>query len=57
MLSTITKLRTKALIHFLASTGARPAVIVDPILRIKHLEDMPQDCKTVKIYDGSREGY
>ena len=57
MLSATVKLRTKALIHFLASTGARPAAIVDPILRIKHLEDMPQDCKAIKIYDGSKEGY
>jgi len=57
MLSSTTKLRTKALIHFLASTGARPAAIVDPILRIRHLEDMPHDCKAVKIYEGSREGY
>ncbi len=57
MPSSTTKLGTKALIHFLASTGARPASIVDPVLRIKHLEDMPQSCKAIKIYDGSREGY
>ena len=33
-------LRNKAIIHFLASTGCRPAGIVDPILRIGHLEKM-----------------
>ena len=38
MLAATTKLRTKAIIHFLASTGARPAAIVDPILGLKHLE-------------------
>ena len=57
MLLGTTKLRTKALINFLASTGARPACLDDPVLRIKHLVDMPKDCKAVKLYEGSREGY
>jgi len=57
MLSTTTKLRTIALIHFLASTGARPGGIVDPVLKLKHLEDMPHNCKAVKLYDGSKERY
>jgi len=56
-LDSTTKPRTKAIIHFLASTGTRPGVITDPILRLKHLEDMPNGCKAVKIYDGSNEGY
>lgn len=57
MLSSTTKLRTKALIHFLASTGIRPASIEDPVLRRKHLEDMPNGCKAVKVYDESKYGY
>jgi len=57
MISTTTKLRTIALIHFLASTGARPGGIVDPVLKLKHIEDMPHNCKAVKLYDGSKEGY
>jgi len=57
MLSTTTKLRTIALIHFLASTGARPGGIVDPVLKLKHIEDMPHNSKAVKLYDGSKEGY
>ena len=57
MLAATKKLRSKALIHFLASTGARPASITDPVLKLKHLEDMPNDCKAVKIYDGSKESY
>lgn len=57
MLAGTTKLRSKALIHFLASTGARPASITDPVLRLKHLEDMSNGCKAVKIYDGSKQGY
>jgi len=57
MLNSTTKLRTKALVHFLASTGVRPASITDPVLRLEHVEDMPHNCKSVKIYDGSKEGY
>ena len=57
MLSVTTKLRTKALIHYFASTGSRPAGIEDPVLRLKHVEDMPFGCKSVYIYDGSKQGY
>lgn len=57
MLAVTPKLRSKALILFLASTGGRPASIADPILRCKHVENMSNDCKAVKIYDGSKEGY
>ena len=57
MLNCTTKLRTKALVHFLASTGARTSSIIDPVLRREHVEDMPNNCKSVKIYDGSKEGY
>lgn len=46
-----------ALIHFLSSTGMRPGAISDPVLRIKHLHQMPDDCKAIKIYDESKEGY
>jgi len=58
--------RDKALVHFLASTGARPAGLHDPILRMKHLTYMPNPnnpnneqhwCYAVKIYDESKEGY
>jgi len=57
ILDSTTKLRTKALIHFLASTGVRPASITDPVLRLKHIEDMPNGCKSLKIYEGSKERY
>jgi len=49
--------REKAIIHFLSSTGARPASIVDPILRMKHLVKMSHGCYGVKIYDGDDAGY
>jgi len=49
--------REIAIIHFLASTGARPAGIVDPVLRMNHLVKMPRSCYGVKIYDGDDAGY
>jgi len=51
------KLRDIALIDFLACTGVRPGCLSDPVLRLKHLEDMPHGCKAIKVYDESREGY
>jgi len=51
------KPRDIAVIDFLASTGVRPGCLSDPVLRLKHLVDMPKDCKAVKVYDGSRDGY
>ena len=66
MLEATKKLRTKAFVHFISSTGIRPGAIVDPILRIKHLVDMPNPnnpthdlkwCYAIRIYDESREGY
>ncbi len=57
MLSVTTKLRSKAIIHYFASTGSRPASLEDPILCLKHIEDMPHNCKSVRIYDGSKQGY
>ena len=56
MLDSTDRLRVKALIHFLASTGSRPAGITDPVLRMKHLKKI-EDCVAIKIYDGSKEGY
>ena len=59
-------LRKQAIIHFLASTGIRPAALVDPVIRLKHLMSMPNPnnptiepewCYAVKIYDESNENY
>ena len=65
MLDCTKSIRSKALIHFLASTGIRPAGLTDPILKIKHLTPMnnPSDprnkkwCYAVKVYDESKSGY
>ena len=59
-------LRKQAIIHFLTSTGIRPAALIDPVLRIKHLVSMPNPydpinhphyCYAVKVYDESKDGY
>jgi len=57
MLNHTTKLRTKALVHFFASTGVRPGSLDDPVLRLRHLEEMSNECLAVKIYEGSRQNY
>jgi len=57
MLSCTTKLRSKALIHFLACTGARPGAVADPPLKLKHVEKMPNQCKAFKLYEDSRQWY
>ena len=51
------KPRDIAVIDFLACTGVRPGCLSDPVLQLKHLEDMPHGCKAIKVYDDSREGY
>ncbi len=56
LLSYTEKPRTRAIIHLLASTGIRPGAFDDPPLQLKHLEKI-EDCYSIKIYDGSREGY
>ena len=53
MLASTTKLRSKALIHLLASTGIRPAAIEDPVLRKEDIHDMPNSCKAIRVYDES----
>ncbi len=60
MLQCTKSIRSKAFIHYLASTGSRPAGMTDPILRMKHLEEMlhqKKKCYGIKIYDGSKSGY
>ncbi len=47
----------KALIHFIASTGIRPGALNDPILQMKHLTPMNDNCKAINVYDQSKEGY
>lgn len=57
MLKNTTSKRTKALIHFFVSTGARPAVLVDPPLKFKHFVAMQYGCKAVLLYANSKDEY
>ncbi len=56
ILSHAISLRDKALIHFLASTGARIGVF-DHNLSIKHLKKMPAGCTAVLLYAETVEEY
>ena len=56
MLSNTKNIRDKALIHFLASTGARIGVF-DHELLFKHLRKMPHSCYAIKLYAGHVEEY
>jgi len=57
MLKRLKSKRSIALVHFFASTGARPAVIDDPILKFKNVYPMQNGCKAVFLYDESNEEY
>ena len=57
MLKVIPDSRAKILIHFMASLGARPGVIVDPILTFGMIETMPLGCLAVHMYENSNEHY
>lgn len=54
MLSFTTDLRTKTLVHFLASSGIRIGALED--IKMKHLKQM-DDCKSILVYDGTTEEY
>lgn len=55
MLSSVRDLRQKALIHFLAASGVRRGAI--PELKLKHLQEMPDGCRSVLVYEGILEEY
>lgn len=55
MLKNTTKKRSHALILFLASTGCRVGAVPD--LKLRHVLDMPDNCKCVLFYEGSNEEY
>ncbi len=55
MLSSVRDLRQKALIHFLAASGVRRGAIPD--LKLRHLTEMPNECRAVLVYDESLEEY
>ncbi len=56
MLLGTTSKRNRALVHFLASTGARIGVI-DENFTMKYLEDVSDGCKAVLLYPNDNEEY
>jgi len=55
MLQTTTNLKNKAVIHFLASSGCRIGAL--PELKVGHVKEMLNGCKSVLIYEDSIEEY
>lgn len=55
MLKNTTKKRTRAIILFLASTGARIGVVEE--IKLQNLIEMPGKCKAVQFYEGTNEEY
>ena len=56
LLSNAKNIRDKALIHFMASTGARIGVF-DCKLLMRHIRQMPYRCSAVQLYAGEIEEY
>jgi len=55
MLDASPQIRNKAIIHFLASSGVRIGAL--PELQLRHIRDMPLDCKMITVYEDSIEEY
>jgi len=47
--------RDRALVHFVASSGIRARGVED--LKLKHLKKMPNGCKCVTVYAGTKDEY
>ena len=54
MLSFTTELRTKTLVHFIASSGIRIGALED--IKMRHIKQI-DDCKSILVYDGTNEEY
>ncbi len=56
MLKCVRSVRTKALVHFLASTGARVGIF-DHSLQLKHTKKMKYGCMAIKLYADHMDEY
>jgi len=54
MLTFTTEIRTKTLIHFLASSGIRIGALED--IKMRHIAQI-EDCKSVLVYEGTDQEY
>ncbi|PBO85071.1 MAG: hypothetical protein COA77_05995 [Thaumarchaeota archaeon] len=55
LLKNTTNLEYRALIHFMAASGVRAGSFEE--MKIQHLKDMPNGCKSVKVYADSIQEY
>lgn len=55
LLKNTTNLEYRALIHFMSASGVRAGSFEE--MKIKHLKDMPNGCKSVKVYADSIQEY
>ena len=55
MLESTSSLRNKAIILTLVSTGCRPGAFTNPSLRLKHVSEMPNNCKSITFYERAKE--
>ena len=55
MLDVSPQIRNKAIIHFLASSGVRIGSLLE--LKLKHIRNMPLNCKMITVYENSIEEY
>ncbi|MDE1769000.1 MAG: tyrosine-type recombinase/integrase [Thaumarchaeota archaeon] len=55
MLESTTSLRNKAIIHLLASSGCRKGAVIG--LKLRNVSEMPDGCKAILFYEGSKEEY
>lgn len=55
MLSHTPEIRSKALIHFLSSTGVRIGAIPD--IKLRNIKEMPNECRSVHVYADDKEEY
>ncbi|MGI0046842.1 MAG: tyrosine-type recombinase/integrase [Nitrosotalea sp.] len=55
MLESTTSLRNKAIIHLLSSSGCRKGAVIG--LRLRNVSEMPEGCKSILFYEGSKEEY
>lgn len=55
ILETTTSKRNKAIIHFLAASGVRIGALIG--LKLKHLAETTQNCKSILVYAGTKDEY
>ena len=55
MLKSIPTLKFKCIIHFLAASGVRIGALEE--LKLKHIRDMSNGCKSVLVYDDDKSEY